>query len=79
MPTEEQEILEQIGKIALLKIKTIIVKALKKEDILDFEKVAKEKHFGLLLAFAKKKVPNLSSEIQIEMKKLGSRIAQNYD
>lgn len=74
-PPQEEEVIEQINKIVLLKIKTIIVKGLKKEDIPEFEQVVKKEDIGLLLAFAQKKLPNLSSKIHEEIKLLGQKIA----
>jgi len=73
---QEEEVIEQINKIVLLKIKTIIVRGLKKEDIPEFEQVVGKEDLGLLLTFAQKKVPNLSSRIHEEMKLLGQKIAE---
>lgn len=73
--SNEEEVIEQINKIVLLKIKTIIVKGLKKEDIPEFEQVVRKEDIGLLLGFAQKKLPNLSSKIHGEMKLLGQKIA----
>lgn len=72
----DEEVVEKINKIVLLKIKTIIVRGLKMEDIPEFERVVRKKDLDLLLAFAYKKVPNLSSKIQEEMKLLGHKIAE---
>ena len=73
---QEEEVIEQFNKIVLLKIKTIIVRGLKKEDIPEFEQVVIKENLGLLLAFAQKKVPNLSSKIHEEMKLLGQKVAK---
>lgn len=72
----EEEVIEQFNKIVLLKIKTIIVRGLKKEDIPEFEQVVRKEDLGLLLAFAQKKLPNLSSKIHKEMKLLGQKITE---
>lgn len=75
--SQEEDVIEQINKIVLLKIKTIIVRGLKKEDIPEFEQVVRKEDLGLLLAFAQKKVPDLSSKIHEEMKLLGQKINKN--
>lgn len=72
----KQEITDQINKIVLLKIKTLIVKNLKKEDVSEFEQVVKSNNTNLLLAFAQKKVLSLSTKIYTEMKSLGQKLAQ---
>lgn len=74
--SQEEDVIEQINKIVLLKIKTIIVTGLKEDDIPEFEQVVRREELGLLLAFAQKKVPYLSSKIHEEMKLLGQRIAR---
>lgn len=77
--SQEEEIIEQINKIVLLKIKTIIVRSLKEDDIPEFEQIVRKENLGLMLAFAKRKVPDLSSKIHEEMKLLGQKIAEkNY-
>jgi hypothetical protein len=77
--SQEEEIIEQINKIVLLKIKTIVVRGLNESDIPEFEQVVKKQDLDLLLAFAQKKVPDLSSKIHEEMKLLGQKIAgKNY-
>lgn len=73
---EEQDLFEQINKIVLLKIKTLIVRNLKRDDIPEFEQVVRKEDVGLLLAFAQKKVSDLSSKIHEEMKLLGQKIAK---
>jgi|CXWL01.1.fsa_nt_gi hypothetical protein len=76
---QEEEVIEQINKIVLLKIKTIIVRGLKEDDIPEFEQIVRKGNLGLMLAFAKRKVPDLSSKIHKEMKLLGQKIAEkNY-
>lgn len=73
---EEQDFIEQINRIVLLKIKTLIVRNLQKENMPEFEQVVRKEDLGLLLAFAQKKVPDLSSKIHEEMKLLGQKIAR---
>ena len=76
---QEEEVIEQINKIVLLEIKTIIVRGLKEDDIPEFEQIVRKGNLGLMLAFAKRKVPDLSSKIHKEMKLLGQKIAEkNY-
>lgn len=74
--SEEQEIFEQVNKIVLLKIKALIVKNLRKEDIPEFEQTVKENNISLLLTFAQKKVPHLSKKIYLEMEMLGQKITK---
>ena len=75
----EEEIIEKINKIVLLKIKTIVVRGLNEVDISEFEQVVKKQDISLLLAFANNKVPHLSSKISEEMTLLGQKIAEkNY-
>jgi len=72
----KQEIIEKINKIVFLKIKTLIVRNLKKEDVSEFEQVVKNGNSNLLLAFAHKKFPDLSTKIYKEMKLLGQKFSQ---
>lgn len=72
--TEEQEVLAQLNRIVLLKIKTLIVSNLKKEDISEFEKIVLKNDSNLLLAFANKKIPNLAKMIYIEIDKLSQKL-----
>lgn len=78
-PSTEEDILEQINKIVLLKIKTLIVKNLRREDIPEFERAVKKNDIYILLAFARRKIPHLSAKIYEEMKLFGQKIAEkNY-
>lgn len=74
--TNKEEIFEQINKIVLLKIKTLIVKGLRREDILEFEQAVKKNDVSVLLAFAQRRIPHLSTKIHEEMKLLGQKIAE---
>ena len=56
----DQEILERINRIVLLRLKTLIVKGLKKDDIAQFEEIVKSGNSNLLLNFAGKKIPDFS-------------------
>lgn len=71
---EEQEILERINKIVLLRLKSLIVESLKKDDISQFEEIVKSGNAGLLLNFAAKKIPNLSTLISQEIEMIRSEI-----
>lgn len=71
---EEQEILEKINKIVLLRIKTLIVRYLKKEDIPQFEQIVKSNNSNLLLDFAAKKIPSLSNLISQEIENIRNEI-----
>ena len=74
--TNKEEIFEQINKIVLLKIKTLIVKGLRREDILEFEQAVKKNDVSVLLAFAQRRIPHLSTKSHEEMKLLGQKIAE---
>lgn len=60
---DEQKIIGQINTIVLLRLKSLIVESLKKEDISQFEQIVKSNNPNLLLNFAAKKIPNLSTLI----------------
>ena len=74
--SNEEEIIEQINKLVLLKIKTLIVKSLRQEDMPEFEQVVKKNDISILLAFAGRKISHLSAKIHEEMKLLGQKIAE---
>ena len=71
---EEQKIIEQINKIVLLRLKSLIVESLKKDDIPQFERIIKLNNPNLLLNFAAKKIPNLSAIISQEIEIIRSEI-----
>ena len=71
---EEQEILEHINKIVLLRLKSLIVESLKKDEILQFEQMLKLNNPNLLLSFAAKKIPNLSKLISQEIEMIKNEI-----
>lgn len=71
---EEQEVLAQLNKIVLLKIKTLIVNNLRKEDIPEFEKIVLKNDSNLLLAFTNKKIPHLAKKIYIEIDKINQKL-----
>jgi len=74
--SKEEKIIEQINRIVLLKIKTLIVKNLRQEDVPEFEQAVRKNDISILLAFAQRKVPHLSAKIHEEMKSLGQKIAK---
>jgi len=57
---QDQEILERINRIVLLRLKTLIVGGLKKNDVAQFEKIVKSGNSNLLLNFAGNRIPNFS-------------------
>lgn len=69
-----QELLERINRIVLLKIKTLIVKSLKERDIPEFEEIVKSGNAGLLLSFAAKKIPDFSKLFYRELEDLKKEI-----
>ena len=71
---EEQEILEHINKIVLLRLKGLIVESLKNDDISEFEQMLKLNNPNLLLSFAAKKIPNLSTLISQEIEMIRNEI-----
>jgi len=71
---EGQEILAQINKIVLLRLKILILESLKKDNISEFERIIKLNNPNLLLNFAAKKIPNLSTLISQEIEMVRSEI-----
>lgn len=71
---EEQKILTQLNRIILLKIKALIVRNLKEEDVTEFEKIVLKNDPNLLLAFANKKIPHLGKMIYEEIDKLNQKL-----
>ena len=71
---EEQEIFAQINKIVLLRLKILILESLKKDNISEFERIIKLNNPNLLLNFAAKKIPNLSTLISQEIEMVRSEI-----
>lgn len=70
----DQEILEQINRIVLLRLKTLIVKGLKKNDIPQFEEIVKSGNSNLLLNFAAKKIPDFSTLFYRELEDIKKEI-----
>jgi len=71
---DEQKTLEQINTIVLLRVKTLIVENLRKEDISQFEQIVKSNNSNLLLSFAAKKIPHLSALISQEIEMIRNEI-----
>lgn len=67
---DEQKIVEQINTIVLLRLKSLIVENLKKEDVPQFEQIIESNNPNLLLSFAAKKIPNLSALISQEIESI---------
>ncbi len=70
----DQEILEWINRIVLLRLKTLIVKGLKKNDIPQFEVIIKSGNSNHLLSFACKKIPNFSKLFYQELEGIKKEI-----
>lgn len=70
----EQELLERINRIVLLRLKTLIVKSLKKNDISRFEEIVKSGNSNLLLNFAGKKIPDFSKLFYRELEDIKKEI-----
>ncbi len=70
----DQEILERINRIVLLRVKTLIVKSLKKRDISEFEGIVKSGNSNLLLNFAGKKIPSFSKLFYRELEDIKNEI-----
>lgn len=71
---------DQLGEIIILKIKTLIVKNLRKEDIPEFEKVVKSDDFSQVVDFAYKRIPEFSKKFRQELEQLGQNFSNlNYD
>ncbi len=74
MDAQNLLVLNQIERIILLKIKTIIIRNLKKEDIPEFEQIVLKNSPSLLLKFANEKIPSLSSKIKEEIMTLHKQL-----
>jgi hypothetical protein len=59
--------LNQIERILLLRIKTMIIRNLKREDIPDFSSTVLQNDPNLLLKFAEERIPELSKKINDEI------------
>lgn len=70
----DQEIMEGINRIVLLRLKTLIVKSLKKDDISRFEEIVKSGNSNLLLNFAGNKIPNFSKLFYQELENIKKEI-----
>lgn len=70
----DQEILESINRIVLLRLKTLILKSLKKSDIPEFEEIVKSGNSNLLLNFAGKKIPDFSKLFYRELEDIKKEI-----
>jgi len=70
----EQELLERINRIVLLRLKTLIVKSLRKNDITRFEEIIKSGNSNLLLNFAGNKIPNFSKLFYRELEDIKKKI-----
>ncbi|MBF8249739.1 MAG: hypothetical protein HW400_340 [Candidatus Levybacteria bacterium] len=70
----DQELLERINKIVLLRLKTLIVKGLKKNDVPQFEEIVKSGNSNLLLNFAGKKIPDFSKLFYQELEGIKKEI-----
>lgn len=70
----EEQVLAQINRILLLKIKTVIVKNLHKEDIPAFEQIVKENNSNKLLAFANEKILHLAEKLNEEIQDLNRNL-----
>ncbi len=66
----EEKIFDTINRIVLLRIKTMILKNLKKEDAFAFREVVKRNDPKLFFDFAYKRVPHLAEKIHSETKQL---------
>lgn len=70
----DQEILERINRIVLLRLKTLIVKGLKKNDIPRFEEIVKSGNSNLLLNFAGNKITDFSKLFCQEIEKIKKEV-----
>ena len=59
--------LNQIERILLLRIKTMIIRNLKREEIPDFSSTVLQNDPNLLLKFAEERIPELSKKINDEI------------
>lgn len=73
-PTREEDVIGQINEIVLLKIKAIIVRGLKKEDIPEFRQIVERNDPKLLFNFANERIPNLAGKVHEEIKRLTNKL-----
>lgn len=77
----DNRVLEQISKIHLLRIISLIVNNLAKDDIPEFEAILSKKDSGALLPFAIKKIPQFEVKLLEEIKATNQKlqeVAQKY-
>lgn len=72
----EEEFLQKINRILLLRLKTLILKNLKKEDVPDFEKAVLTNDSNVVLDFANKKIPSLALKITEEVEKVYAELKE---
>lgn len=70
----DHAVLVQINKIVLLRIKSLIIKNLRKEDISQFGQIVKSNNSNLLLDFAGKKITNFSNLVSQEIENIKNEI-----
>ncbi len=68
--------LEQLNAIVLLRIKTVVLRNLKKTDIPEFTKILEKKDSNEILAFASKKIPNITQLIGQEVQKISQEVSR---
>ncbi|OGG24255.1 hypothetical protein A3A79_03645 [Candidatus Gottesmanbacteria bacterium RIFCSPLOWO2_01_FULL_43_11b] len=66
----EDKIFETINRVVLLRIKTMILKNLGKEDVFAFKEVVKKNDPKLFFDFAYKRIPHLADKIHSEIRQL---------
>lgn len=66
----EDKIFETINRILLLRIKTMVLRNLKRGDAFAFKEVVKKNDPKLFFDFAYKRVPRLAEKIHSEIKQL---------
>lgn len=66
----EEKIFETINRIILLRVKTMILKSLKREDAFAFREVVKKNDPTLFFDFAYKRIPHLAEKIHTEVQQL---------
>lgn len=71
---QDQEILKRINRIVLLRLKNLIVKGLKRNDIPQFEEIVKSGNSNLLLSFMGNKIPDFSKLFYQELEEIKKEI-----
>lgn len=72
--TKDKEIVKKLNNIVLLRLKTLIVRGLRKEQLPEFERIVKSGDSNHLLQFAGTNIPNFSRLFSKELEEVKQEI-----